>query len=126
MDNQPNFENEKMKMPESNTSNTDVAVVENKGMTIIMLVVALVVILIGLFYWYNATHQEIMVQEVPTRPTYETNNEPESTTAEAQVDSFGVMSNSDELGTIEADLESTNLDSLETELTQIEAELQAE
>lgn len=128
MDNQPKFENEEMKLPtEKNIPiSVDEAVEEHKGMTIVMLVVALVVVLIGLVYWYNATHQEMPMQEVPTRPTYETNQEPESTTAEAQVDSFGVMSTSDELGTIEADLESTNLDSLEAELTQIEEELQSE
>ncbi|MEZ4194828.1 MAG: hypothetical protein R3B53_00285 [Candidatus Paceibacterota bacterium] len=128
MDNQPKFEGEEMKMPEQmpTESEVDTAVTEHKGLTIIMLLVALVVILIGLVYWYQAMNREVPMQEVPMRPTYETNNEPESTTAEAQVDSFGVMSTSDELGTIEADLESTNLDSLEAEMIQIEEELQAE
>lgn len=107
-------------------SDVDKAITEHKGMTIVMLFVALVVILIGLVYWYQAMNKEVPAQEIPVRPTYETNNEPESTTAEAQVDSFGVMSTSDELGTIEADLESTNLDSLEAEMIQIEEELQAE
>ena len=59
------------------------------------------------------------------RPTYETNKEPESTTAKAQVDTLGVMSTSDELGAIEADLESTSLTNLDTELIPIDQELEA-
>lgn len=59
----------------------------------------------------------------PERPTKETNKEPESTNAYAQVESLKVMSPSDELSAIEADLKSTNLDSLTLELLIIESEL---
>lgn len=119
---QPNFEGDEMRRP----ADLDSTVANNRGVIIGVLVVALISILIGLFLWYQAMNKPLPVAEVPTRPTYETNQEPESTTAEAQVDSFTVMSTSDELGAIEADLESTNLDTLETELTQIDEELATE
>jgi hypothetical protein len=126
---QPNFEGEKMHLPEnavSAGSDLDSTISKRQGPVIIFLVIALAIILVGLFFWYQAMNKPVPVVEVPTRPTYETNQEPESPTAEAQVDSFTVMSTSDELGAIEADLESTNLDTLETELTQIDEELTTE
>jgi cytoskeletal protein RodZ len=126
MDNQPHFEGEKMKMPSEaiSTSVENKAEGETKGLFIIVLFLALVVILAGLFYWYYAMQEPVMTPE-PSRPTLETNKEPETTTATAQVESYGAMSTSDELTAIEADLESTNLDSLDAELTQIDTELEA-
>ena len=80
-------------------------------------------ILIGGVYWYIQTHKPEIITTIPTRPTPETNKEPESPTAYAQVDSLNTISTSDELGAIEAYLESTNLDSLTREFNAIEAEL---
>lgn len=125
MDNEPHFDGEKMKMPsESNyTVREDNATKQTKGIFIFGMVAALLVILIGLIYWYTTATVPVVTPE-PLRPTAEMNKEPETTTATAQVESFGAMSTSDELSTIEADLESTNLDTLDTELTQIDTELE--
>lgn len=59
----------------------------------------------------------------PLRPTPAMNNEPESTTAEAQADALLVLSTSNELTTIVADIAGTDTSALETEFTAIEAEL---
>jgi cytoskeletal protein RodZ len=96
------------------------------ALILILLITALFCILIGLFLWFKASQTPPVALPTPTRPTAEINNEPESTTAEAQTESFGAMSTSDEIEAIEADLESTNLDSLESELLQIETELNAQ
>ena len=127
MNNEPNFEGEKMKMPTEHVSSgiENKAEGETRGVFIIILFLALVVILAGLFYWYYTASQVPVITPEPMRPTLETNKEPETTTATAQVESYGAMSTSDELTAIEADLESTNLNSLDTELTQIDTELEA-
>lgn len=126
MDNEPHFDGEKMKMPSesNNTAREDNATTQTKGIFIFGMVAALLVILIGLIYWYTTATVPVATTPEPMRPTAEMNKEPETTTATAQVESFGAMSTSDELSTIEADLESTNLDTLDTELTQIDTELQ--
>lgn len=93
---------------------------------IIILFIILGFILGGLYYWYSVSTKPVVIDLNPTRPTLETNKEPETRTATAQVDSLTVMSTSDELSAIEADLLSTDLDSLEMEINQIEAELEAE
>jgi flagellar basal body-associated protein FliL len=127
MTNEPNFEGDKMKAPSSNISVSaeDITIKESKGTFIIIMVAALLVILVGLFFWYKSTQTMLEPVATPVRPTAEMNQEPETTTAEAQVDSFSALSTSDELGAIEADLESTNLTNLEIELQQIDAELEA-
>ncbi len=127
MNNEPNFEGEKMKMPTERETimSGDQATKETKGVFIFGLVAALLVILAGLVYWYIVMQEPVAVIETPTRPTLETNKEPETTNAAAQVESFGAMSTSDEITAIEADLESTNLDSLDTELQQIDVELES-
>jgi flagellar basal body-associated protein FliL len=127
MNNEPNFEGEKMKVPSSNinVSAEDITIKDSKGAFIIILVVALLVILVGLFFWYKSTQTLLAPVDTPLRPTAEMNQEPETTTATAQVESFGALSTSDEIGAIEADLESTDLTNLEIELQQIDAELEA-
>lgn len=127
MNNEPNFEGEKMKLPTERATITDAdqAAKDTKGVFIFGLVAALIVILVGLVYWYINMQAPTAIEETPTRPTLETNKEPETTTATAQTESFGVMSTSDEISAIEADLESTNLDSLDTELQQIDVELES-
>lgn len=127
MSTEPNFEGEEMRLP--TTTQKEVAKetpAEPKGIILLTLVVALVLILVGLVYWYRITHQVIIVDDNKAeRPAVETNREPETTTATAQVDTLGVQSTSDEISAIEADLESTDLQNLDAELLQIEAELQS-
>ena len=95
------------------------------GPVLILLVVLLVVLLGSMVYWYSTLGDEEVITPTYTRPTAEENNEPESTTAEAQTRALGTMSTSDDLGAIEADLESTDTASLDSEMTTIENEINA-
>ena len=67
--------------------------------------------------------QEINTPTTAARPTAEENNEPESTKAEAEVETMQALSTSDSLSAIEADLDNTELDELDSELQAIETEL---
>jgi len=96
------------------------------GPVLFILVVLLIGILGGMYYWFVVLQNQATTPvPVPVRPTAEQNNEPESTNAEAEVESMGALSTSDEITAIEADLESTLLNNLDAELLQIEAELQS-
>lgn len=123
----PDFAGEKMKMPE----NSDIAPEEKsssvlKGPIIAAIAIALMVILAGLYYWFFLMNAEPAPAPIAAeRPTAEENNEPESTTAEAQTETMQTTSSSDELSAIEADLESTDLNNLDAELTTMENELDA-
>jgi hypothetical protein len=96
------------------------------GPILVLLVVLLLSVLGGMYYWFTVVRTNTPVT-FPTslRPSTFQNNEPESTTAEAQVEAMGVVSTSDEIPAIEADVESTDLDSLDSELNAIEAEIDA-
>lgn len=123
---EPNFEGEVMKMP----TETNIAPVDDRpsgiNKSLLLMIIGLLILVGGLMaYWYFVLNTTPVITEPPTRPTLETNKEPETPTATAQTESFGAMSTSDEISAIEADIESTNLDSLETELPQIDAELNA-
>ncbi len=125
----PEFETEEIKLPE----NASVEMGEEeqssvRGWTILILGVLLLAILIGLVMWFMniSTTMDDVPEPVPVeRPTAEENNEPESTTAEAQADNLEVVSTSDEISAIEADIEATDIESLDAELEAIEAELEA-
>jgi flagellar basal body-associated protein FliL len=125
---EPIISETEMKMPEENfgavTPSNDRTT--HLGIILGILIVLLVLILGGLYMWGSTlsttTSQEV---DIYTRPTPEENNEPESTTAEAEVETLGALSNSTDLGAIEADIESTNLDTLDSELNAIDAELDA-
>ena len=125
----PNFEGEEMKMPEN--VDMPVAVDETKsivsGPVLAILALLLIGILGGLYYWFSyMTVSTALEAPTPvTRPTAEENNEPESTTAEAQTDTMLTTSPSDDISALEADIEATNLDSLDTELQTIDAEMDA-
>ncbi len=127
----PNFSTEEMKMPENSTSVAEFEPEEKsavRGPVILVLGVLLLVILVGLFLWFTNMQKAQVVAPVPApieRPTPEENNEPESTTAEAQTDNLEVVSTSDEISAIEADIEATDLEALDAELEAIEAELEA-
>ena len=126
----PNFEGETMKMPENNDQPDNET---SEGGSVInapllfTLAVLLVLILAGMFYWFNVVNKETApapAAEV-TRPTPEENNEPESTTAEAQVETMQAISTSDELSAIESDIEGTRLDEIASEIEAIDAEIEA-
>jgi len=124
----PEFESEEMKMPENTTPLYET---EEKSAVsapvILVLGILLIAVLAGLFLWFNSLNNtpEAPVPTPIERPTPEENNEPESTTAEAQTDNLEVVSTSDEIAAIEADLEATDIEALDAELEAIEAELNA-
>lgn len=115
-----------MHMPEGTTKTVAEEVVPIANGPILLLLVALLLIVLGgMYYWYTILQNQASSNPTYTRPTADQNNEPESTTAEAQVEMIQVVSTSDEISAIEADLDSTNLDSLDAELNAIDAELNA-
>jgi flagellar basal body-associated protein FliL len=126
----PDLSNEEMKMPENMgthpiqkaPSNTPV-----NGIIIAVLAVLLIAILGGMYYWFSQLTEQATSMATPEieRPTAEENNEPESTTAEAAVETQQAMSTSDEISAIEADIAATNLNELDAELNAIDAELNA-
>lgn len=121
-------ENKQMEGAETTTSNMSTEEGHRISGPILVLLVMTLLMVLGLLYLWFATIQMRMTDDTTmtaTRPTAEENNEPESTTAEAQAGSFQVVSNSDEIDAIDADLESTNLDALDAELNAIDAELNA-
>ena len=125
---EPNFEGETMKMPE----NTDIQSSSEgarssviNGPLLLILTILLVLILGGMYYWFTTLTPAPQPTPEVLRPTAEENNEPESTTAEAQADMMQVTSPSDEISAIEADLGSTDLESLDAELNAIDAEIDA-
>lgn len=119
---------EDMKMPENSGPVIDTP--EEKavrGPVILMLGLLLLAVLVGLVLWFtnlNSTPAAPVPAPVE-RPTDEENNEPESTTAEAQTDNLETVSTSDEISAIEADIEATDIEALDAELEAIEAELDA-
>lgn len=112
------------------TQPTSEAPAEKHGMlgpVVGVLVIVLVLILGGLYLWGTTLQNETPTPYIPSveRPSAEANNEPESTNAEADVETMSAVSTSDEIEAIEADIESTELDELDAELDAIEAELDA-
>lgn len=95
------------------------------GPILFLLVVLLLAILGGMYRWFVVLDKNVPTISTSLRPTAEQNKEPESTTARAQTEAYGVVSTSDEIPAIEADVAGTNLDSLDSELDAIDAELNA-
>ncbi|MFT5849475.1 MAG: hypothetical protein ACI9H6_000283 [Patiriisocius sp.] len=118
---------EEMKMPESYSAAPDTEDdTRHLGVILGVLIVILVLILGGLYLWGTSLTAPGVIETAPVeRPTVEENNEPESTTAEAQVETMQAVSTSNEIEAIEADIESTDLDALDAELNAIDAELDA-
>lgn len=126
--NTPDFTGEEMKMPENIDTQPKLKQKSSviNGPLLLILTVLLVAILAGMYYWFSTlTSTPVAVTPTVERPTVEENNEPESTTAEAQTEVLEVVSTSDEITAIEADIEATDLDSLDAELEAIDAELEA-
>jgi hypothetical protein len=125
----PDLSGEEMKMPENGTmtpATTKKDPSPVNGLVIALLAILLIAILAGMYYWFS---QLTTAVEEPApaveRPSAAENNEPESTTAEAAVETQGALSTSDEISAIEADIEATDLDGLDAELNAIDAELDA-
>ena len=106
--------------PESSGAKTIAA----KTVLLIGLVLVLLAILAGLLWWGYQLQQPASPTTSIERPTAEENNEPESTTAEAQTDTANVLSSSDELDAIENDLAGTKTLDFTTEFNTIRAELE--
>lgn len=125
----PDLSGEEMKMPEnsfSGPSTTEEPATTVHGLIIALLVIVLLAILAGMYYWFSQLTTEVATPApVVERPTAQENNEPESTTAEAAVETQSALSTSDEIAAIEADIEATDLDTLDAELNAIDAELEA-
>lgn len=125
---EPDFKGEKMKMPENKgtiptTEQPQSSIINGPLLSILALL--LILILGGMYYWFSTLKTTPIPAEEFPRPTAEENNEPESTTAEAQTDMTLITSTSDEIESIEADLESTDLESFDTELNAIDAEIES-
>jgi len=91
-----------------------------------VIIVLLVLILAGLYLWGTTLEGTPMPATSDSlRPTAEENNEPESTTADAQVQALETVSTSNSLDAIEADVDSTALDAIDAELGAIDAEFDA-
>lgn len=86
--------------------------------------VILVIVLVGIYYWYLAL-PPVVISDPSLRPSEAQNQEPESTNARAQTSALNTMSTSNELSAIKADIESTDITNLDTELVAIEAEITA-
>ena len=124
----PNFEGEEMKMPENTDAQPETKPESSivNAPLLITLTVLLILILGGMYYWFSTlTTTPAEITPAVERPTAAQNNEPESTTAEAQTEVLQTTSTSDEISAIEADLEATDLDSLDAELGAIDAEMDA-
>jgi hypothetical protein len=109
-----NFE---MKVPENLNESHHV----HLGLILGILILALALILGGLFFWGSMINE----QAEPTPEPVIVNNEPETPRAVADQQLFETLSPSDELDAIDADLSSTNLESLDTDIAAIDAELDA-
>lgn len=117
-------ESVEMKMPEDTILTTDVTTKTIPAMPLVLfgLILILIGILGGLLWWGLQLLNDQSAAQVPTatRPTAEENNEPESTNAEAEVETSAVLSPSDELPAIENDLRGTSIETLDTELIAID------
>lgn len=83
---------------------------KSTGPTIGLIIVVLVIILGGLYFWSKQTKE----------------NSDTNMMAEQEAMMIKEQGSSDEVGDIEADLNATNLDNLDAELGDIDAELQAQ
>lgn len=120
----PEFSEDELKMP-TEVMEARVAVRDSRfGIVLAALIIALVLILGGLYLWYLFAF-EPMPDLPPERVVPDMPNEPEMQNADAEVRKLNTVSNSTEIDAIEADLESSDFDQLDTELQAIDAELEA-
>ncbi len=101
---------------------------EESSMPVLLgvIIVLLVLILGGLYLWSTTfTVSPVDDGAGAMRPTPAENNEPESATADAQVEALETVSTSNSMDAIEADIESTNFADIDAELGTIDAEIDA-
>jgi len=91
--------------------------------------IVLIVLIVGGLYVWGSQLTPSDLSDTENRVTY-TNNEPETTRANADIQASAVLSSSDEVSAIEADISSTNItgadsdmDSMGAELTTFESQL---
>jgi hypothetical protein len=126
MSNVPTFTKEELKMPRERFGekiDQEQEPPSVAGIVLSILIVILILILGGLYMWGAEIQRALNTPEaLPTnsRPTPAQNNEPESTNAEAAVESLNAMSTSNEIAPMQADLESTLIESGETNLNAID------
>jgi len=87
------------------------------------IIIPIILLIIFIFFFFQKEKPTPSVSIERERPTRQINQEPESPTAYAQVDSLNTLNTSDEIWAIEADLESTDLNSFLLEIPAIENEL---
>lgn len=120
----PTFTKEEMKMPNEQFGERVVQEPPSvAGIVLSVLIVLLSMILGGLYMWGAEIQKTFMAPIAPppsARPTPAQNNEPESTNAEATVETLQAMSTSNEASAMQADLESTLIDSDEVNLNAID------
>lgn len=94
--------------------------------TVLSISIAFTLLALAGLYLYDRflTAPDAAEPAAPARPTAAENQEPESPTARAEVDTMQALSPSDNLSTIITDLENTNLNNLDAELTTIDNELE--
>lgn len=124
----PEFSPEELKMPDEVLAHPESAHHGRLAIILVLLIIALVLILGGLYLWYLNAFQTVSEPFVPTEPAREVPampNEPEMQNADATIQQLETVSTSNEISVLEADIESTNLDSIDAELNAIDAELNA-
>lgn len=90
-----------------------------------ILIIVLILILGGLYVWGSMLqNQTIETQPEGTFPTAEENNEPESTNAEAEVETMQALSTSNEVSALESDIEATKLETLHEDIAEVDLILQ--
>ncbi len=96
---------------------------KSKKLKYLLLFFLLILFLFAWFFINNQKPTQNSAFSERERPTRQQNQEPESNTAYAQVDSLNTLNSSDEIWAIEADLDSTDLSSLLLEVPALETEL---
>jgi hypothetical protein len=121
----PTFDPSELKMPNGQAA----AALRNDekkiGLIILLLVIALGLILVGLFLWYKAAFAPAVAPVSEERFVPDMPNEPEMPNAEADIQRLETVSTSNDTAAIEADLLSTDLSTLDSEMLSIENELNA-
>lgn len=121
------FDNIELKLPEDEgVVATEATTKSVSGMTVALTLIVLLLlgVLGGLVWWGSKiwnSRPPVEVSPIVVRPTPEENNEPESTTAEAEVETLEAMSSSNEIADIKADLDAIDIEALDKELVTIDA-----
>lgn len=118
---------EEMKVPDSHpyTDNSSQNHLLRHLVTILIIAGGLAALAFAGLYLYDVYNTpNTPPVETPNRPTADENQEPESPTARAQVETMQALSPSDTLPAILTDLENTNLTNIDEEVTAIESELE--